>query len=86
MLVHPPAELDPSTEADLEARLQAADPAGTTTVDFSGVTFCDSTGLRVLVAHQRRHAEAGGKLQVRGAAPSIRRVFEITGLEDLLVE
>lgn len=86
MLVQPPAEIDPSTEAEFEVQLLAVDPSGTTTVDFSGVTFCDSTGLRVLVSHQRRHAEAGGKLQVRGASPSIRRVFEITGLDDLLAE
>lgn len=86
MLVQPPAEIDPSTEAAFEEQLLAADPSGTTTVDFSSVTFCDSTGLRVLVSQQRRHAEAGGRLQVRSAAPAIRRVFEITGLDDLLVE
>ena len=84
MDVTPPTELDPATEAEFEALLAACDPTGDTEVDFSGVAFCDSTGLRVLVAHHRRHADAGGRLVVTGVSPSVRRVFEITGLDHLL--
>lgn len=84
MKVQPPAELDPASEQELDRLLSAADPRGETIVDFGAVTFCDSTGLRILVAHQRRHAEAGGTLRVVDVAPSVRRVFELTGLTDLL--
>lgn len=84
MVIHPPSELDPSTEPDIEALLAACPADGETVVDMSEVTFCDSTGLRVIVAHWRRHEDAGGSLQVVGAAPHVRRVFQITGLQHLL--
>lgn len=59
--------------------------SGRIDIDLSGVTFLDSSGLGVLVAarnrlrgQRREHA-----LAVRGVPDSIRRVFEITGLDDL---
>jgi anti-sigma B factor antagonist len=81
--VTPPAELDPATEAEFDALLSACDPTGDTVVDFSSVAFCDSTGLRVLVDHHRRHVDAGGTLVVTGVSPTVRRVFEITGIDHL---
>jgi len=83
MQVTPPTELDPATESELDVLLAACNPSEANEVDFSGVAFCDSSGLRVLVRHQHRHAEAGGSLVVRNASTAIWRVFEITGLDTL---
>jgi anti-sigma B factor antagonist len=54
-------------------------------VDLSDVHFMGSSGLGVLVqAHQELDA-AGRSLHIRGASPTIRRAFEITQLDRMLV-
>ena len=53
-------------------------------VDLSGVTFMDSTGLNALIGAYRRAPE-GGSLAVVGAPPAVRRVFDLTGLSELLL-
>jgi anti-anti-sigma factor len=84
VVICPPDELDPVTAAPFDALLQECDPVGHTIVDFAGVSFCDSTGIRVLVTHCLRHVEAGGSLEVINLRPSIRTVFDITGVSELL--
>lgn len=51
-------------------------------LDLSGVTFMDSTGLKVLIAIQRRAALAGGSLAVAGATRPVHRLLTITGLDE----
>ncbi len=50
-------------------------------VDLSKVEFCDSTGMNVLLAAQRRARERGGDVQLAGPRPAIRKVLQVTGLE-----
>ncbi len=50
-------------------------------VDLRGVTFMDSTGLRLLVAADARARTGGRRLSVVRGPESIRRVFRITLLE-----
>ncbi len=50
-------------------------------VDMSGVEFCDSTGMNVLLAAQRRAQEGGGDIQLAGPRPAVRKVLQVTGLE-----
>lgn len=52
-------------------------------VDMTGVEFCDSTGMNVLLAAQRRAREAGGDLQLASPRPAIRKVLQVTGLESV---
>jgi stage II sporulation protein AA (anti-sigma F factor antagonist) len=52
-------------------------------VDLSGVTFMDSTGLNAL-SRAYQQAPPGGSIRVVGATSIVRRVFEITGLSELL--
>lgn len=50
-------------------------------VDFSGVTFIDSSGLAVLVeAMQRIHAE-GGELALFGIHDTVETIFHIARLD-----
>lgn len=84
IVVHPPSEIDPLTAPQLDAALAACDPAGDTRVAFGDVTFCDSSGLRVLVTHSLRHLDAGGTFSLTDVLPAVRRVFEITGTVDTL--
>jgi anti-sigma B factor antagonist len=54
-------------------------------LDATELAFLDSTGLGVLVTVQRDLAAANGTLVVRGASRSVRRVFEITGLDGTII-
>ena len=52
-------------------------------VDMSACDFVSSTGLRVIVAMQKR-AVAGGSLMFRGVVPEVMEVFQMTGFEKIL--
>jgi anti-anti-sigma factor len=74
-------ELDCATAPQLEGSLRELG-GHTVTIDFSDVTFMDSSGIRVLAARWRTHGP--DSVVVRGVQPAQMRVLEITGLVDLL--
>ena len=53
-------------------------------LDLSRVTFCDSTGLGVLVQVRQRVVEVGGWLRLAGPTEPVRRALEITNLDRLI--
>jgi anti-anti-sigma factor len=70
-------ELDAHSSAALAEQLQR-EPQ-TSVLDLAGVTFIDSSGLRVLVeAHQARESEGG--LVLRSPSSAVQRLLEISGL------
>jgi anti-anti-sigma factor len=74
-------ELDINT-ADQLRRVVAPQLAagGRLVLDLSQVTFCDSTGLAVLVGFHKRLAAAGGELELRSPVQRVRHLLMITGL------
>ncbi|MFH8659979.1 STAS domain-containing protein [Streptomyces afghaniensis] len=53
-------------------------------LDLSGVSFCDSAGLNVLIGAWRQ-ADAGGTVLVLACAPeSLRPILQMTGVDQLL--
>lgn len=50
-------------------------------VDCSGLEFCDSTGLNVLLGARLKAEAAGGGVHLAAMKPAVARVFEITGAE-----
>jgi anti-sigma B factor antagonist len=48
-------------------------------LDVAGVTFLDSSGLRVLLDLRRRLGDEG-EVTLRGASRSVQRLLELTGL------
>ena len=52
-------------------------------VDMSGVDFCDSTGMNVLLAAHRKAREQGGDLELAAPRPAIRKILQVTGLESV---
>ena len=52
-------------------------------VDMSGVVFCDSTGMNVLLAAQRLAREHGGNIELSGPRPAVRKILQVTGLESV---
>jgi anti-anti-sigma factor len=55
-------------------------------VDVAGVSFLDSTGIRCFVLAARKGAEIGCELVVRNPTAAISRVFEICGVDEILLE
>lgn len=53
--------------------------------DVSEVGFMDSTVLREFLRAHREAEEAGAKLVVAGAQPSVRRLLELTGTDGLFL-
>ncbi|MBE1461668.1 STAS domain-containing protein [Kibdelosporangium phytohabitans] len=84
VVVRVTGELDMSTLEPVERAVWqelAADPRGLV-VDMRDVTFCGSTGLRLLVqARQRATSTRAGFRVVTAMNPTVSRVLEISGLD-----
>ena len=76
-------ELDVVTSGNLGSGLKSATPGLGIIVDMYDVTFVDTTGLGVLIGLQRRVEESGGGFRLVVPSPHIRRVFDITGLDEV---
>ena len=59
-------------------------PDGNAILDVAGVSFMDSSGLRVLIDAATRAREAGGDLILANPTPGISRLIEISGLSGQL--
>ena len=51
------------------------------TVDLSGLTFCDASGLGVLARTARYARQKGRQLMLASARPSLLKIMRITGLD-----
>jgi anti-sigma B factor antagonist len=52
-------------------------------IDMSGVEFCDSTGMNVLLSCLRRVRERGGELEIASPKPAVRKILQVTGLDSV---
>ncbi|MFD7656820.1 STAS domain-containing protein [Actinosynnema sp. NPDC059797] len=53
-------------------------------VDLTGLTYCDSTGITVLIAAYQRARATGGPLGLAGLNRELTRVFQVVGLDKVL--
>ena len=54
-------------------------------LNLSGLTFMDSSGLAVVLHLHRTCARSGREFVVRGAPPQPMRVFEASGLPQVMI-
>ncbi|WP_049576130.1 STAS domain-containing protein [Streptomyces sp. SBT349] len=80
-VVAPVGELDHHTADVLREALDAcvAEGCPRIVIDCSGLEFCDSTGLNVLLATRQEAEAVGSQVHLAGMSPIVARVFEITG-------
>ncbi|MFJ5811124.1 STAS domain-containing protein [Streptomyces sp. NPDC093093] len=84
-LVRVPGELDldagRAAELDAALRRALADPGNPAeiTVDVSELTFCDSTGLNILLHAQLAALSHGRTLRLRAPNPQLVRLLRRTG-------
>ena len=80
-------ELDMDTAETLEqavATLLTRQPQ-VLAIDFSGVSFCDSSGIGALIRAHKVAATQGCRLELHRVDPDVRRVFDLVGLSDRLI-
>jgi anti-sigma B factor antagonist len=77
-------EIDAHTAPRLAAALAEQAEAHTVVAHVGGVTFMDSSGLRVLVEATTRATSQGGVLIISNPSAAVRRVIEISGLDGTL--
>lgn len=49
-------------------------------MNFSGVSFMDSSGIGAVIGRYKKLSMKGGKLCITNLRPSVKRVFELSGL------
>ncbi|HEX9377702.1 MAG TPA: STAS domain-containing protein [Actinomycetota bacterium] len=76
-------ELDLSTAPTVERELAEAerDRPALITIDLRGVTFLDSTGLRVVLSADGRARKEDRRVEVIPGPPPVHRVFRIALLD-----
>ncbi|MEU0990615.1 STAS domain-containing protein [Streptomyces sp. NPDC005953] len=52
-------------------------------IDLSGLTYCDSTGITLLVSAYQRAQNTSSPLSLAGLSPDLLRVFRIVGLDQV---
>lgn len=78
-------ELDMNTAADLERELEGPSSAarGPLLIDLGRCEFIDSTGIALLVRSWQAF-ESNGNFALCGLGDQVRRVLDITGLEETI--
>jgi anti-sigma B factor antagonist len=79
-------ELDLYAAPELKRRLASAIDAGKTriVVDLTAASFMDSTALGVLLGALKRLRVRDGTLAVASEQPTILRILEVTGMNQVL--
>jgi anti-sigma B factor antagonist len=82
VVVTPVGDVDLATADAVRAELRAAmGEARTVVLDLRGVTFMDSSGLRLLVEMQRATDADGIRMVVVRGPASLQRLLDLTGVE-----
>jgi anti-sigma B factor antagonist len=71
----------PRLQTELAAVIASANQPPHVVVDMSGVDFCDSTGMNVLLSCLRQARERGGELELAAPHPAVRKILSVTGLD-----
>ena len=81
-----PDEIDVTNAEDIFEMLAAvaAQSPTTVTADFTSTSFCDSAGLSALSRGQQFISDHGAELRVVLGDSPVRRIFQLTGLDQLV--
>ena len=84
--VRPIGELDLDSAAQLDEELAAMRAAGAPRIvlDMRGLTFMDSTGLRLVIRWDTDARDDGFGFAIVPGAEVVQRVFRLTGMDDVI--
>ncbi len=79
VVLHPNGRLDQDSADAFQSRLlETMDAAEAVIVDFSGVPYISSVGLRALMIAAKQGKSTGVSLGVADLTPTVKEVFEIS--------
>lgn len=80
LILLPVGRIDNDTSPKFQARLleSLTSPGAAVLVDFSGVDYISSAGLRALMMGSRQAKAAKGRLAVATLGPVVKEIFEIS--------
>ena len=77
--------LDTTTAPELESAINnEGDALKNLVLDFNGVDYISSAGLRVLLTAQKK-MNVQGSMELVGVSEAVMDIFEMTGFADILV-
>ena len=77
--------LDTTTAPELEKTINGeGDELKSLVLDFKGVDYISSAGLRVLLSAQKK-MNTQGSMELVGVTEAVMDIFEMTGFADILV-
>lgn len=81
-----PAEIDTTNAGQVREELFRAINGGPEiiVVDMSGTWFCAAAGVHALAGVHRRAGAAGISLRLAVSAPAVRRILEVTRVDQLI--
>ena len=77
-------DIDGRAEAALDAAYAEVESADAVLLDFSGVSYINSTGIALIVGLLARARKNGQTLSAAGLSQHYREIFEITRLADFM--
>ena len=85
-VVAAPAEIDITSADGLRSALFKAAGNGHSTlvVDMTQTQFCDCSGLHTLIAAHKKAQAEGREVRLVMPGPAVRRVFAITGIDQVI--
>jgi len=78
--------LDTVNAPQLEGKIKELEDITELTLDFKGVEYISSLGLRVLLQAKKTMKSNGVKLTIINMRDSVREIFEMTGFLNLMMK
>jgi anti-anti-sigma factor len=82
--VRPSGELDIATVPRLSDALQGASPCQRLVLDLRGLSFIDSSGLRLVLMEVERAEGEDHQVQVIPGDERVQRIFKLTGADRIV--
>ncbi|WMJ81200.1 anti-sigma F factor antagonist [Clostridium sp. MB40-C1] len=83
LVIHMLGELDHHSAEEVRNKIDdrvERDNCYNLILDFSGVTFMDSSGIGVVIGRYKKLLRSKGKLYITKVNGSVKRVFELSGM------
>jgi len=78
--------LDTVNAPQLESKIKEQEDITELTLDFKGVEYISSMGLRVLLQAKKTMKSNGARLTIINMRDSVREIFEMTGFLNLMTK
>jgi anti-anti-sigma factor len=83
-VVAPRGELDMATQSELRSAIEQQSARGALTLDLAGLSFLDTSGLRLILETAEASRREGFAFTVLPGPPAVQRLFEVAGVTDLV--